>query len=158
MARAAIEDPIKNFRFRLIVNGFVRAGFSEVSGLERDTDVAEYREGGFNETPQKSAGLTKYADITMKRGLIIGSSRGGEDDFIEWASQVHQLSTNGNATNYRKDLSIVQYDATNQPVRKWAVRNAFPKRFKAMSDMNATNNDNSIEELTLVHEGFEKTY
>lgn len=156
MARASVEDPLKVFRFRVIVDGFVRAGFSEVAGFDRTTEEAKYREGGFNETVQKSAGLTEFPDITMRRGQIVGSSRGGDDDFINWAASVFDVASAGNATNYRKDLDIEQYSATNVRARVWRVYNCWPRGFKPTSDMKADGNDNSIEELKVANEGWEK--
>ena len=156
MARASVEDPLKVFRFRVIVDGFIRAGFSEVSGFDRTTEEAKYREGGFNETVQKSAGLTDFPDITMRRGQIVGSSRGGDDDFINWASQVFDVASAGNATNYRKDLDIEQYSSTNVRARVWRVYNCWPKGFKPASDFKADGNDNSVEELKVANEGWEK--
>lgn len=153
--RASAEDPLKVFRFRVECDGFTRAGFSEVTGLTRTTAVAEYREGGFNETPQKSAGLSTFGDITLRRGQIIGSSRGGDDDFLDWAKQVHNVSAGGNAENYRRSLDIVQFNSQNKEIRRWRIANAWPSGFRATSDLNATSSDNSIEELTIAHEGFE---
>lgn len=156
MARASVEDPIKVFRYRVVVDGFVRAGFSECSGLESDTEVAEYREGGFNETKQKSAGLTSFGDITLKRGQIIGSQRGGDDDFITWYSQIFDVAAAGNAANYRKDLDIEQYSASNVRVRVWRVYEAWPKKFKPFSDLKAEASENSLEDIIIVNEGFER--
>ena len=155
MARASIEDPIKVFRFRVVVDGFVRAGFTEVTGFERDTEEAKYREGGFNETVQKSAGLTSFGDITLRRGQIIGSSRGGDDDFLIWASDVFDVASAGNAANYRKDLDIEQYSAQNLRVRIWRTYNCFPKKFKPFTDLKGDGSDNSVEEMVLANEGWE---
>jgi phage tail-like protein len=155
MARASVEDPLKIFRFRIEVDGMARAGFSEMTGLARSTDVAEYREGGMNETPQKSAGLSKFSDLTLKRGQILGSSRGGDDDFIVWATQVHDVAVGGNAAVYRRDLDVVQFDSSNQEVRRWRILNAFPNSYKAYGDLNGSSSDNSMEELVLAYEGFE---
>ena len=156
MARASIEDPLKVFRFRIVVDGFVRAGFSECTGFERDTEEAAYREGAFNETKQKSAGLTNFGDITLKRGQIVGSQRGGDDDFITWAQQVFDVAAAGNAANYRKDLDIEQYSASNIRVRVWRVYESWPKKFKPMSDLKADASENSYEELTIANEGWER--
>lgn len=153
--RASIEDPVKVFRFRVEIDGVVRAGFTECSGLERTTDVAEYREGGMNESPQKSAGLSKFSDIVLKRGQILGSQRGGDNDFVQWAREVHDVSTLGNSANYRRTLSIVQFNSVNLEVKRWTIYNAWPSRYKPFSDLNGTSSDNSIEELTLTHEGFD---
>lgn len=156
MARTSIEDPLKNFRFRVEVDGISRAGFSEVSGLQRETDVVEYREGGSNETPQKSAGLSKFADITLDRGQIIGSNQGGDDDFYNWAQDVHDTATGGNSLQYRKDLDIVQYNSLNVEVRRWTIEQAWPKLYKPFSDLQGLGTENSIERLVIAHEGFDK--
>jgi phage tail-like protein len=155
MARSSIEDPLKVFRFRIIIADFVRAGFTDVTGLEVETDVAEYREGGFNETVQKSAALSKFSDMSFKRGQLVGATRDGAgDDFIKWMNQVFLVSRQGNETNYRRDFEIAQYNAGNVEVRRWRVFDAWCKRLKVQGDMNATGNENSIEEMTVTHEGF----
>ena len=154
MARATIEDPLKAFRFTIEESGFKRAGFQEANGLEASVEVAEYREGGDNETVRKSAGLTTYANITLRRGQIIGGSEGGEDDMLDWFTLVQDVTTAGNANQYRKDLELVQYDAQFSEARRWEILEAWPARFKPFSDQNAQGNDNSIEELELAHEGF----
>lgn len=156
MARSSIEDPLKVFRFRVECDGVVRAGFSEVDGLSRETDVAEYREGGQNETPQKSAGLSKFPDVTLRRGQIIGSTRGGDDDFLEWAQDVHDVAVGGNALQYRRDLDIIQYNSLNVEVRRWRISNAFPRVYTPFTSLNGTSSDNSFETVVLAHEGFEQ--
>jgi phage tail-like protein len=156
MARAALEDPLKVFRFRVVVDGFVRAGFTELNGIDRNTEEVKYREGGFNETSQKSAGLTEFPDITLKRGQIVGSSRGGDDDYVDWAQLVFDVASAGNDNNYRKDLDIEQYNALNVRARVWRVYNTWPKGYKPMSDGKAEGNENSFEELRLSNEGWEK--
>lgn len=156
MARASIEDPIKTFRFRIVVDGFIRAGFSEVTAPEMSTEEAAYREGGFNETKQKSAGLTSFGDITMRRGQIIGSSRGGDNDFLDWYKQVFDVASSGNSSNYRKDLDIEQFSASNVRVRVWRVYDAWPKKLKPFSDLKADGSENSLEDIVVVNEGYEQ--
>ncbi len=156
MARASIEDPLKVFRFRVVVDGFVRAGFSEVTGFDLDTEEAAYREGAFNETKQKSAGLSNFGDLTLKRGQLVGTQRGGDDDFITWSQQVFDVAAAGNAANYRKDLDIEQYSASNIRIRVWRVYETWIKKFKPMSDLKADASENSYEEITLANEGWER--
>lgn len=155
MARGSLEDPLKDFRYRVKVDNFVRAGFTEVTGLDRETEVVKYREGGFNETPQNSAGLTTFPILTLKRGLIVGSSRGGDDDFLNWSQQVFDVASAGNAINYRRDLDIELYNATNVRARVFRVYNSWPAGFKPFGDLKGQGNDNLIEELRLSHEGWE---
>lgn len=156
MARSSVEDPLKNFRFRVEVDGIARAGFSLVEGLQRETEVIEYREGGQNETAQKSAGLSSFPNVTLERGQILQSTRGGDDDFYNWAQDVHDVAAGGNALQYRRDLDIVQYNSLNVEVRRWTILNAWPTVFKPFSDLNGLGNENSIERLVLAHEGFDK--
>lgn len=155
MARASVEDPIKVFRYQIEIDEFVRAGFSEMSALVKETDVVEYREGGQNETPQKSAGLTKFPDLTFKRGQIFGSLRGGDNDFYNWAQDVHDVAAGGNAANYRRDIEVVQYNSSNIEVRRWRLSQCWPRSFKASSDLVGLTSENSIEELIITYEGFE---
>jgi phage tail-like protein len=134
--------------------GGSRTGFMECSGLESETEVAEYREGGDNATVKKSPGLTKFSDITLKRGQILDE---GQNDLYAWYQQVFNLTTAGGGDKeIRRDIDIVQYERGDEAVRRWRVYNCFPNKYKAMGDLNATSNDNSIEELTLVNEGWEQ--
>lgn len=155
MARGFQEDPLKVWNFLIEVDGFARAGFMEMTGLERTTEEAKYREGGQNSTEQKSAGQTTYENVTFKRGQIV-SSLPGEDDFYQWAQDVHDVAGLGVAGDYRRDFDVVQLDATGAEAKRWQVFNAWPVKFKAMGDQNAMEKaGNSIEELTVCHEGFD---
>lgn len=154
MPRTSVEDPLKVFRFVLEIDGFARAGFMECSGLERTTEVAEYREGGDNETVKKSAGLSAFGDITLRRGQVLDE---GQNDFYNWAQEVHDVgSQGGSQRDYRRDVDIVQFERGGLEVARWRLHEAWPNRFKPFSDLDATANDNSIEELNIVNEGFEK--
>lgn len=154
MPRTSVEDPLKVFRFILEIDGFARAGFMECTGLERTTEVAEYREGGDNETPKKSAGLSKFGDVTLKRGQVLDE---GQNDFYNWAQEVHNVSSlGGTQRDYRRDVDIVQFERGGLEVARWRLHESWPNRFKPFGDLNALGNDNSIEELVLAHEGFEK--
>ncbi len=158
MARASIEDPIKVFRFRIRIDGFIRAGFSEVSGFARNTEVVKYRESGDNETERKSAGLSTFEDVTLKRGQIVGGAQGGSDDFITWHALVHNLQSEGNAVNYRKDFDTEQYNAMNIKARTWRTYHAWPNKDKPFSDLKALGSEDSMEEMTLCNEGHERVF
>ena len=65
-------NPVLGFHFSVAVeiNGVVVAGFSEVSGLQSELEVQEYREGGVNEYTHKFAGPAKYpSNLILKRGI-----------------------------------------------------------------------------------------
>ena len=153
MARPTLLDPLKAFRFKVVIDGFARMGFTEVTGLEKDTDEVKYREGGMNETERKSAGLSHFGDITLRRGQVMPGQ--GASDMIDWVEKVHSIQL-GNAVKYRKDIDIQQLTFYNTVACTWRVSNAWPKKFKPMSDMKGDSSADSYEEITLAHEGFEK--
>ena len=64
-----MADPIRNFRFRVEMDGITDAGFTEASGFDSTTDAIEYREGKDAAHVRKLPGLTKFGDITLKYGL-----------------------------------------------------------------------------------------
>ena len=65
----ARNDPFRNYRFRVEVDGLQTAAFSEATIPDSTTDVAEYREGTDPTTSRKLSGMTKYGNITLKKGL-----------------------------------------------------------------------------------------
>jgi phage tail-like protein len=63
-------DPFMSFRFRVLVDGDIIGGFSDVTGLGAETEVQPLRVGGFNDAEVMLAGPTKYASrLILKRGL-----------------------------------------------------------------------------------------
>lgn len=150
--RSINEDPIKTYRFRIEIDGFIRAGFSSATGLSKDMAVVEYREGGMNETPQKSLGLASFPDITLTRGQIVDGA--GEFDMIDWDAESFDLGVLGHPGEYRRDLDVIQYGNRGQEVRRWRVVNAIIKTMKPMGDPNGQASENSMESITLAHEGF----
>ena len=137
------NDPYRNFRFLLEIDGITQAGFSEASGLEISTEVVDYREG--NELPwvRKLTGLNKYVELTFKWGST------DSVEFYEW----YMKSVNGAAE--RKNGSVVLQDETGEEKLRWNFTNAWPSKWTGPS-FNATANEVAIESLTLVHEGLAK--
>jgi len=64
----ARKDPLRNFRFRLEIDGIQQANFSEVAIGENTSDVIDYRDGNEPTHVRKLSGLTKYGNVTLKWG------------------------------------------------------------------------------------------
>ena len=63
------NDPYGQFNFLIEIDGVVKGGFSEASGLTTDTNIIEYREGAEQHgTTRKLPGLMKYNNVVLKRG------------------------------------------------------------------------------------------
>ena len=137
------NDPFTAGNFRVEIEGITGTSFSEVRGLETCIDVVDYRAGDAKtSTEQKLPGLTKFTNITLKRGLTRDLS------FWTWI----QTAISGTVT--RRAVAIILLDQTDNPVLRWQLRNAWPCKWSGPV-LNAGCSDVAIEELELAHEGLE---
>lgn len=178
-------DPIRNFKFLVEFNktglgndkrgGFYddtatttqpKLGFMSVSGLSVATEAIPYREGGDNTTPRKLPGQSNFSDITLSRGVVIGSNRnwewmkrlfhaiqgqgaasaGGPDAYFRWNVDIHVLH---HPVNTPEKQGI--------PKMSFRVYNAWPSSI-AYSDLDAGGNAVLVEQMTLTHEGFDVSW
>ena len=137
------KDPLRNFRFRLEIGGIKEAHFSEVTGFDISTDAIDYREGHEDTFVRKLPGLTKFGNVTLKRGIT---------DSIELYNWYQDVV----AGKIRRELvTIVVQDELAGDVARFEIRNAWPNKYDPM-DLNAKGNDVSIETLELVNEGVKR--
>ena len=135
------NDPLRNFRFRLEIDGIQEAGFSEVSGFDITVDPIDYREGHEPTHVRKLPGLTKYGNVTLKWGITTDSKQ-----LYDW----HRQIVDGDIQ--RKNVAIVVIDEAGQDTARWEIAEAWPTKYDPM-DLNAKGNDVSIETLELANEG-----
>ena len=122
------DYPLPKFHFNVDWGG-TQIGFTEISGLDVETEVIEYRQGASKEyNKTKQPGLTKYSNITMKRGTFQS-----DNEFFDWWKET-KLFQEGNATGsiYRRDLTIKLLNENHEPVVVWKVK-------KCMAYQSATN-------------------
>jgi len=143
-------DPTKNYplpKFHFQVNwGKARLGFTEVTGLDFETEVIEYREGNsVNYAKLQQPGLRKFSHVTLKRGTFLG-----DFDFYElWKQTYFFQEVKG---KFRTNVTIQLMDEQHNPVITWAMANAWPTKIQS-SDLKADGNEVAIESMELVHEG-----
>lgn len=129
--------------FHFEVNwGGTNFGFSEVSGLTRETQVIEYRDG-FNKeyNVTKMPGIPKFGNITLKRGIVKGDA-----DFKTWYNTIALNTVD------RRTITIKLLDEEHNPTVTWTVKNAFPVKMDGPG-LKATGNEVAIETLEIAHEG-----
>jgi phage tail-like protein len=147
-------DPYKNFKFRIKWDGKYVAGVSKVSGLRRNTEVLEHREGSDPSTSRKSPGRTRYEAITLERGVT------HDAEFEQWANKVWHLGTGPGAEvslkDFRKDVFIDLYNEAGQLVIAYKVYRCWPSAYQALPEMDANVGAVAIESLTLENEGWER--
>lgn len=135
------QYPLPKFHFTVEWGG-TRIGFSEVSGLDMQVDLIEYRDGSSPTYGKiKMPGMHKFSNITLKRGVFQG-----DNDFFNW------LNTVSLNTIERRDLTISLLNEQHMPVMTWKVRNAWPVKVQS-TDLKSDANEVAIETLELAHEG-----
>lgn len=141
--------PLPKFHFELEWGG-TRLGFTEVTGLDFETEVIEYREGNlpsYNKT--KQPGMTKYTDVTLKRGIILDDL----EFFNQWEKTAMFQEIN---QQYRRTVTIKLLNEEHKAIIVWTLSKAWPSKIQS-TDLKADGNEVAIETLTFVHEGLTMT-
>jgi phage tail-like protein len=143
-------------------------GFTSVSGMAVTTDSIPYREGGYNTTVHQIPGQTTFAPIQLQRGVILNTNQNWDWMRNMFATVQGSGTTRGVTENFRCDLEIAVLshpipganpeDTTaaqsDHTAMRFNVYNCWPTSV-AYSDLNAGDNALFVEQMTLVHEGFD---
>ncbi len=138
--------PPWGFYFKVIFNGIsldtndVR--FQSVSGLSVDYDYEPYKEGGENRFEHQLPVRTKYADLVLKRGMLVDSG------VIKWFLDAFQ-----NRIFKPVTITIILMNEKSEPLRTWNVVHAIPKKW-LISDLNANENSIVVETMELTYRYF----
>ena len=101
-------------------------GFTEVSGLDYQLDIIEYRHGDDpNLSKIKMAGLRKFSNVTLKKGIIQGY-KDANNDFYKWLGDGTHAKSVRTRKDYRRTVIITLKDEEANPVVAWTLINAFP--------------------------------
>lgn len=140
------DYPLPKFHFSVDWGG-ANVGFSEISGLNVETELIEYRHGASPEYHKlKMPGMQKYENIVLKRG-----SFNGDNQFFEWWNTVQLNKIE------KRDITIKLLNENHEPVVTWSVKNALPVKVQG-TDLKADANEVAIETLELAHEGLTIKY
>jgi phage tail-like protein len=163
----------------------VKFGFTSVSGLSIATDSIPYREGGYNTTVHQIPGQSTFTPITLQRGVMLGANADRHWKWMRniFSTMNAGGTLRTTAQNFRCDLDIqvlahptpaagsedgtevaakdetgkdikVNTASTDRVGMRFKVYNAWPTAI-AYSDLNAGDNALLVEQMTLVHEGFD---
>jgi phage tail-like protein len=143
------NDPYMGFNFLIEIQGLLVGAFSEVSGLQGEVEVHDYREGGQNQYVHKFVGPTKYStNLTLKHGVT-------DLDFLwSWYNDVSQSIENGEPVE-RRNGSIFLLDRHRIPAMWWNFEQAYPVKWTG-PELNASSNAVAAESVELVHKGIIK--
>lgn len=138
----AQEYPLPRFHFQVDWGG-AKISFTEVTGLDIQTEVIEYRHSDSKDFSKiKMPGQRKFSNILMKRGKFQG-----DDDFYNWYNEI----SNERANN-RRDVVIRLLNEKHEPVAVWKATRCFPTKITA-PDLKSDANEVAIESIEIAHEG-----
>ncbi len=141
MAVGNRRDPYLAFNFLVEFEGLVVGGFTEVTGLQIETVIETYREGGQNEYEHRFAGPTRYpSNLVLKHGLT------DADVLWNWYQDVRQ------GTIKRRNGTLYLLDVQGQPAMWWNVVEAYPVKWTG-PELRADSNTVAFETLEFVHRG-----
>lgn len=133
------NDPYAQFNFLVVVEGVTLAGFTEVSGLNAESDIIEYREGSDLARMRKLPALYKFGNITLKRGYTQNRA------LWEWRKTTLDGGTE------RHNGAIVLLDEARAPRLRWEFFEAWISKYEGPA-LNATANEAAIESIELAVE------
>jgi len=181
-------DQFRNFRFLVTFEpkdtnqtasfgtNFGKMGFVSVSGLTVSTESIAYREGGFNTNFHQLPGQSSFTPITLSKGISVG-----QKEHALWMKRLFAISTgtaqSGVGAEFRCNVNIqvlshpnpkaltgsddasagTPFDTDLHSSMKFKVYNAWITNI-GYSNLDAGGNTLMVEEMTLVHEGFDVSF
>ena len=142
-AQSATVWPLPKFHFQ-VKWGANEIAFQEVSGLDSEAQIIEYRAGnskGFTAT--KMPGIKKFSNVTMKKGIFKG-----DKDFWDWLGKIKMK------TIERITVTISLLDEGGEAAMTWSLANAWPTKITG-TDFKSDGNEVAIESIEIAHEGLE---
>jgi phage tail-like protein len=116
--------------------------FQEVSGLDTETQVIEYRHSNSPAfSTIKMPGIKKFGNVTMKKGIFVK-----DNAFWTWYNQIKM--------NTIKRIAVVVQllDEKGAPTMTWTLTNAWPTKISAPT-MKSDGNEVAIQTIEIAHEG-----
>lgn len=171
-SRSSIHtDPLRNFRFLVDIahttptgRKLTQLGFMQCAGLNVETSVITYRQGGYNTTTQKMPGQSEFTPITLSRGAMVNTPHS-----YDWMNEIFSVIQGQGSyapqkalDDFRCDMTIKvlahPYTKPHVPVKlRFRVFRAWPVSM-GYSDLDAGGNAVLMEQMVIQHEGWRAAY
>ena len=138
------SDPYQASNFVIEIEGLVVGGFSECSGLEVESEMQEYQEGGVNDYVHRFAGATRYPPLVLRRGITLSS--------VLW--RWYQMTAAGQVN--RRNGTIFLLNREHIRVVAWDFKDAFPCKWSG-PELRADLASVAFESVELTHRGLRRT-
>jgi phage tail-like protein len=126
----------------------IQAGFAEVTGIDSEIEIEEYREGGRNIGPRRFPRWGRFPNLVLRRGITSNTA------LWDWWADVitHSYTLQTTRAPLRRNGVILLDGFDHKPVAAWFFSNALPERLTGPG-LYASRNEIAIETLELSHEG-----
>lgn len=133
--------PLPKFYFQVKL-GDKEVPFQEVSGLDIEAQIIEYRHGNSKEfSTIKMPGIKKTGNVTLKKGVFVK-----DNGFWDWFNKIKMN------TIERQTVVISLLDEGGKPTMVWTLNNAWPTKITG-TDMKSDGNEVAVETVEIAHEG-----
>jgi len=139
--------PMPKFRFSVDLGSDHKGvAFQEISGLDSETQVIEYRHSNSPEfSTIKMPGISKSSNVTLKRGVFVNDNL-----FWDWYNKIKMN------TIKRETVVIMLQDEEGKATMTWTLHNAWPTKITS-TDMKSEGNEVAVDTLEIAHEKLEVT-
>jgi len=140
------EWPLPSFHFTVTFHNplflAMDMGFQDVSGLDSEIEVEEYREGGRNNFVYHLPKAVKQPNLTLKRSIGPVTS-----PLVHWCRETFSKDF---VDIKLLDLTVMLLNEHRLPVRTWSFFDAYPVNWK-VDNFNSTKNEVAVEEIKLCY-------
>jgi phage tail-like protein len=133
-------DSHVNCRFYVKIGKLEEAVFTEMSGLQIETETTEYAEGGQNGHTHRLPGRMKIGNITLKHGMIRSNK------LFMWCRDIMEGKIE------RQNMTVTMFDPKGDVIVEWDFAGAYPVKWSA-PQFSADGKNVAVESLELAHDG-----
>jgi phage tail-like protein len=134
--------PLPSFSFQVSWGSQQKIPFHEVSGLDAETQIIEYRHSNSKDySTIKMPGIAKYSNVTLKKGIFVK-----DQTFWDWYSKISM-------NTYPRTTVVIQLlDDKQKPTMTWTLKNAWVTKVSGPS-LKSDGNEVAVEAIEVAHEG-----
>ena len=137
-----IKWPLPKFYFSVQLGDDKDVTFQEVTGLQTENKVIEYRHGNSpNFSTIKMPGLNSVGNVTLKKGIFAKDAK-----FFAWFQE-----TKKRESFKRRVVVINLLDEGGNPKMTWTLNNAWPAKVTG-TDLKSDGNDVAVESIEIAFE------
>ena len=141
---------LKEYKFRLEINGYPSACCHEFNPGDRTHGVTTHAGAGQNYTV-KEVGMISYGNCVMRQ--VVPLDGPGRNYWDIWLNQGQDPETGngGRPSDYMRNFTMYELDPAGNPSRAWEYKGAFPVRHVPGNRNAQSENADVVEEIEIAY-------